>query len=718
MSPLEKFWKQEFTYELEKMHYEERPYPITSVPFEDVPLIGPFLAGTIGRLIKPPRLMHTEEWMGEGGLLRQPPRFGQRVATEIGETAGPPPETPFNVTGMVGEQAYRLTEMIGLPGFVMTSIKEALTGTPDLFDQIAQLESARRISGMERQYWDLEVGGGLGTTEFVRRLYPHRRRQIPLYNPIRNLMPGWLPGPGAKAPDFLHGDPYTKVMEGELRLPGRGYAARYPELEDIAPGEYPLVHRFKILADVAPYSDEFKEHLAMARAARNRGDWTEEEERIYTMTMDQLKEKKQRKVFQEYEYLSPMGEVFGGEKVYWEGEDESGLLAKMNVIKASREGGEKSLFSKLFGGYWELLSHNAETTLDQLTPISPGAKLVHMRTAIENYERTQLFGTENAFWSHPIRDFFRPSMYLGLHAFGYDEIPKHIQERRQMEEYFDVLKYVKNTRLANIARLDKDKAAVREFEQRKDQTLFGVNPFTRNFSSIFRALPRRERDYFNAFAAAETESERRRVLEIVPENERSLYLARWRLAFSDELRRAKKGEILTDQEEAAADEIIRETYAEAKTEGLPTSKELFGEYLETKLPNENYPDWYRRVKLLAGVPLPGPDWVGWHPSVDLDDVKLKVVQSLGEDMHDYDLWPQRAQVLMNKQYINEEAIAPILEPEELSSEEIRDRIDDILVGERLRASVFSSSTFVGEGTRVNIDHVADEPPINRRRLWQ
>jgi len=594
-----------------------------------------------------------------------------------------------------------MTEMIGLPGFTMTSIKEAITGTPDLFDQMAQLESSRRMFGMERAYWDAEIGGGLGTTEVFRRLYPHIRRQIPLYNPIRNLMPEWLPGPGEKAPDFLHGDPYTKVMEGELRLPGRGYAARFPELEGVAPEDYPLIHRFKILADVAPYSEKYGEHLSMVRAARKGPRWDDESERIYATTLDQIKQKKQRREFTEYEYLTPMGEIFG-EKTYYAGEDEAGLLATMNRLKAEKKE-ESGLFSRLFGGYWELLAHNAETALDQVTPVSPGAKLVHMRTALEHYERMQVYGTENAFWSHPVRDFFRPSAYLGLRAVGYEGIPSHIQEKRNLEEYFDTLKYIKSARLAHAARLAKDRKAVQEFEARKDQTLFGVNPYTRNFTSIFRALPRRERDYFNSFAGAETEEERQKVLEMVPENERALYLARWKLSFADELRRAKKAGLLEEEQMVEADRIVADTFDEAKSEGLPTSKELFAEYLETRLNGESYPDWYRRVKLLAGLAaVPGPDWVGWHPSVDLDDIKLKVVQELGEDMHEYDLWPQRAQRLMNKPYINDDAVAAILEPEELSREEMRDRIDQLLLADKMRGQVFTQATWEHE-TSVNVD---------------
>lgn len=699
-SPLENYIRKEFTYDWELEHYYDRPYPITSLPFEDVPFIGPLLAGTIGRLIKPPKLMHTEEWMRGEGVKAMPPAFGERVATDIGEQPPPKPISPYSAEGIAGEQVYRMTEMIGLPGFALTSVKEALTGTPDLFDQFTQLESARRAFGAERAYWDLEIGGGMGTTEALRRLFPHRRRQVPLYNPIRNLMPEWLPGPGEKSPDFRHGDPYTKVKEGELRLPGTGYEARFPELKGVRPEDYPLIHRYKILADVAPYTDKYKQTLQAVRAARKLQDWTDYEENIFQTTQEQVANRKIRKEFEEYEYLSPMGELTS-ERNYYGGEESSSLIAAINKMKAGEEV-EPGVVRKLFGGYWELLAHNAETAIDQLTPVSPGAKLVHTRTAIEDYQRTQVFGTENAFWQHPWRDFLRPFTQLTASAFGFDSMPGHIKDRRALEEHFDILKYVKNARLSHLARMAGDTDAVKQFEQKKDETLFGLNPFTFNYRSIFRALPRRERDYFNSFAEAETVEERANILKLVPDNEKGLYVARWKMQFAEEVKKAKKAGILSEQDAEAADEIIEQTYAEAKTEGYPTSKELFAEYVETRLQGESYADWYRRTRLLADVPLPGADWVGWHPSVDLDDIKLKVVQNMGEDMHEYDLWPSRAQGLMNKPYINNEAVQAIMEPEELDSIEMQSRVEQLFNTPGVSASVFTRDTLSGDND-INMD---------------
>ena len=65
-SPLTRFMLKNFTYHLEEKNYYDRPYPISGTAFTDVPVIGGILSNTIGRLIKPPKLMHQEELMQLG----------------------------------------------------------------------------------------------------------------------------------------------------------------------------------------------------------------------------------------------------------------------------------------------------------------------------------------------------------------------------------------------------------------------------------------------------------------------------------------------------------------------------------------------------------------------------------------------------------------------------------------------------------------------------
>jgi len=359
-------------------------------------------------------------------------------------------------------------------------------------------------------------------------------------------------------------------------------------------------------------------------------------------------------------------------------------------MKASKEK-DPGLFAKVFGGYWETLSHNIETPIDTLTPVSPAAKFMHQRTAIEDYERTQLYGTSSAFWNKPLENFLFPFLRETARSFGYKEIPEPIEKKRDLESYFDILEYVKATRLANEARAAGDEQAVSEFEQKKSETLFGVNPFTRKYTSLYRALPKAERDYFSSFEKAKTTEERQRILEMVPENEKSLYLARWKLAMSQDIKAAQKANLLSEDQLKEADTVLNQIYSEARAEGFPYDNDLMKEYTETAENGESYGDWYRRTKILPQVALPGPDWVGWHPSVDLEDVKLKVVTSLGEEMHDYDLWESRLKALANKPYIDEAAIDPIVNPqEENRSQELVNRL---LLANKVRGNVYSTPSF-------------------------
>jgi hypothetical protein len=94
-----------------------------------------------------------------------------------------------------------------------------------------------------------------GYTEPFRR-FVQREGFEPQANEIPNTMPSWMPGDDYLT-NFRVGDPYIKVDQGFARLPGAGYEAIHPELEDVNPEDYPDIHKMAILADVAPYSREY-----------------------------------------------------------------------------------------------------------------------------------------------------------------------------------------------------------------------------------------------------------------------------------------------------------------------------------------------------------------------------------------------------------------------------------------------------------------------------
>jgi hypothetical protein len=108
---------------------------------------------------------------------------------------------------------------------------------------------------------------------------------------------------------------------------------------------------------------------------------------------------------------------------------------------------------------------------------------------------------------------------------------------------------------------------------------------------------------------------------------------------------------------------------------------------------------------------PGPDFVGFHPSVDLDDIKLRVIQDEGLDAHEYDLWDDRANALANKPYINQQAIQPIVEPEKLTQAQMNDRIDTLLVQNNLKGDTFVRGN-PGSNSQIDIEVNANDEEQN------
>jgi hypothetical protein len=169
---------------------------------------------------------------------------------------------------------YQLSEEAGLYGW--------LSRVPfggnffNFYTPEYQLQQSR-ITSTGRHFWEANIGGGpLPLQEFFeifRRFLPRRIRteqQAEVsYNP--NLMPGWLPPTGGYFLDFMHGDPYTRIPRGEMRLPGTGFEEVWPETEvqltpsdllEIANGRpieeyYSPISRLQVLADVSPWAPEY-----------------------------------------------------------------------------------------------------------------------------------------------------------------------------------------------------------------------------------------------------------------------------------------------------------------------------------------------------------------------------------------------------------------------------------------------------------------------------
>ena len=115
-----------------------------------------------------------------------------------------------------------------------------------------RFEDAGQMTSFTRGFWDSSIGGiGGEVMEIARRFFPNPDRSRVNINPLRNNMPDWIPD------TYHYGDPFTQIPKGEMRLPGKGYET----LNALHPdefGDYGAFDRYKILADIAPNSAEYK----------------------------------------------------------------------------------------------------------------------------------------------------------------------------------------------------------------------------------------------------------------------------------------------------------------------------------------------------------------------------------------------------------------------------------------------------------------------------
>lgn len=720
------FGSDEWKYHYDIKYQYERPGVLTSTYGEDVPFIGPLIAATVGKFLKPRKLVRPDEWALGGGRFAEEQDLKEEEipSYELGGIGPGAPVSPDNLTQLFNELNYRRREAVGLVGFAEGALQKAITGREEVFQNLETMSTMGKETGSEYWLWKhLNLGGAAGTSEAIRRFIPRTPSHLETYNPLKNELPSWLPD------DYFinlkYGNPFEKIAEAEIRLPGAGYESLNPEVAGLDPERYPLIHRLKILSDVAMWSDEYKYTLAVARRA-NLSE--KEQERLQTI-IEQVKQKKDsRKEFREYRFqddvlnaqqvtvsniirpgliqtkefgdlqiaLQGVGAIKDkdaamafaenqllGQKIelqtsaiqarsftgtgnlkavaMLEGTDYGSLLTEKGLAerKELSDEFEQLRFSpleRLAGRIAERAMHGADTPLEMLTPLSPASKFIRHRSAIEEYAATEAIGTGNAFWDRPIENFLRPALNMMQYKTGIATIPENVQERRDIQEYFDMLKWVKNERLKNQALLQRDFQAAQQAQEEKESTVFGADLFGR---PPLKALPRKDRGYFESFVNVQTEEERQQILNLVPENQQRVYISQWLRQEEAASRAKKEAGIVTEYD----NRVLSTTKALRKSEGFAYTKDLEEQWLQETNGDIPYDEWIRQKKAeeyFLTHSLPGADWIGFHPSVDLEDVKMKAVQMEGLDYHDFDLWGDRERALAQKPYINEEVVQQMM----------------------------------------------------------
>lgn len=510
-----------------------------------------------------------------------------------------PAGAPINVSSFAFQKSelnYRMQEMAGIYGFGLSSLRESFGfGSKDFQPNVPVLQSAAKAYGSTRSFWDLNIGGlgdvpasesTLELSEITRRFIPKERTDITYLNPIRNTMGmkyPFLPGSDYFI-NFQTGDPFTKVQEGELRLPG----VAYERLNPLRKNYDSPVTQLDILADVAPYSRQFR---SLDRTL-NMGN-LEPSERVQVQNIRaQVEQTTKRNQFSSYKYKYASAEELG----------------------ISRS-------AKAVGQMGEYLAHR-DTFIN--------TKFFPNRTAQEDWERRNVYGNSFPEWSSPIESFVKPIYYkstqrnpltaglitAGIGALfgrgpkeraaaalfglttgmafsaytntkevftGERFIPKERKKQMALEEYADILSYVKNKSLATQAAQAGDMTSANQFNQAAKRTMYGADLYGSSVDTLSLAIPKRKREHFQEMINAPVE-ERERILSTAPRLERRIYQAAW---------------------------------------GMPI---------------EEKPDL---TEYFSRHELPDLSWEGWHPNTNMDHIKIKMGQSLGINMSQMGYYPQQ-----------------------------------------------------------------------------
>lgn len=354
----------------------------------------------------------------------------------------------------LGELAYTTRYMTGIYGY----------GTYRLFpgQTRKKLAEAGDMTSPVRGFWDANIGGlGGGYVEIFRRFIPFQNRRAERINPLLNTMPDWMPE------RFRFGDPYTQLPKGEMRLPGKGFES----LHDLNPdeyGDYGAFDRFKILADIAPYSTEYKVWRDIASKTVSDPKLREEMQAI----RERVSEQSKKYDFHNYKFLGRRLEdkhatidkvidnnhfqVVGSDQIYRlagvsVGPDENGesvldkhLSPGMQVVlglDANEHSGRNEDAKNSINAAVFIDGQNLSNTLEDMglaerrrNDMSAAAsvarysemqrirgsifeaishaplpyvqqKFMKIRTPLESYKHEQIYGTPYASWSNPIQSF-------------------------------------------------------------------------------------------------------------------------------------------------------------------------------------------------------------------------------------------------------------------------------------------------------------------------
>jgi hypothetical protein len=274
-------------------------------------------------------------------------------------------------------------------------------------------------------------------------------------------------------------------------------------------------------------------------------------------------------------------------------------------------------------------------------------KFFRVRSGVEQFERGEVFGTDYASWQHPFQTMVLPTVYsmvakdplvagiqggfiaslfvrtraaqmkvggivggmfmaASLIRTFYDEAdpnhpwtPRRYRDQNQFDEYFDALEYVKETAVAEAA---KDKAMIFEgvnvdlLNKSEKRVQAALGPYS------ILAVEAEKKARHTMYAYDSVAGSLQDALAVIPERQRQV----------------------------AEETILHGTMSEKHRffTLLPRAqRRVLGSFLGES--GANIPERPSLTEIFRSSYLPRPDWEGWNPLVDIDDVQTVAAQDEG-----------------------------------------------------------------------------------------
>ena len=586
-------------YRLEKLKEKEIPFPVWGMDVTYGGFAGEIFEATLGRIIKPTVINpNLAKHMGENedGSLALKKRVTEDEYTLIqeGKMTAPIAPTIEPTTSALKKAAIGFLDFGGFKGFIGQELINKTGYTSPLLSH-SEFEVSGSLTSIAKTIKEANVGDIVGMGEAQRRIINTGADSMAgrKENPLKNLMPSWLPGEDSGYYiNFQSGNPYGKIENAATRLPGAGYEEFNKYLKGVDAEKYPLINRYEILADVALGSKEYHSTRRELENKQKRGELNELEIR-----------KLQQVDFQTAERLEKL--TFRDDRT------------KVDVFK------EEGVLAGIGRTYWDTLSSIAQGPHDTLSPLRAGSKFIHDRTSTEDYKKNVLYGNDMALWSKPLDHFLIASAQQAQDVIESESvIPESVEKKRAINQYFDRLEFVKQRQLYKIAReegnIEEQRMRKAKYEGTKIGALTtGLNSKEDIFAAN-RSMSNQDKGYFSDFGMKTGEKKQLEILGMVSNDDAKIYRALWD--------NAKISSELTEEERKKFQKDDTAKYEEAMEEAEIESMSFMDETLG----------------------IPGVDFSGWDKRIDTNDVKLRFLQLSGEDPREYEFWANDEIEMMRK----------------------------------------------------------------------